>query len=106
MGIGFNGILLFLREKEVEKSCRNTWKTFLFFRTEAKGAISVKGVYLHQVNGKTGSCRCQEPAFLFNWLAHTFFVFVYLVASSDNTDSFLGLLGEISCRILVGGEKD
>lgn len=50
----------------------------VFFPPEAKGAISVKGVYLHQVSGKTGSCRCQEPAFLSNWLAHTFFVFVYL----------------------------
>lgn len=45
--------------------------------------------------------------FLFNWLAHTFFVFVYLVAGSDNMDSFLSLhFGEVSGRILVDREKD
>lgn len=92
MGVGFNEILLFLREKEVESLIETHGKPFFFSPPEAgRGPISVKGVYLHQVNGKTGSCRCQEPVFLFNWLAHTFFVFVYLVAGSDNMDSFLSL---------------
>lgn len=47
---------------------------------------------LCQVSGKTGSCSCQEPAFLFNWLAHTFFVFVYLwLVLTNKRASFLSL---------------
>lgn len=46
MGIGFNGILLFLREEEAEKAYRNTWKTlFLPTSPEARGHLSNGGSF-------------------------------------------------------------
>lgn len=93
--------------KGCREGFRNTWTTFLSPPTPKPKRPSQEWD-LHRVSGETGSCSRQEPAFLFSWLAHTFFVFVYLwlVWQIKGLLFLASSLGRSELWDLVEGVKD
>ena len=58
MGIGFNGILLFLREERQRRLIETHGRPCSSPPPQKPEAISVMEVHFHQGGGSTGSCSC------------------------------------------------